>query len=376
MKPDSDGFSTVVPTYNRAQYLPDLLQSLNIAAQQYDGPCEVLIIDDSDPAEAATTAEICRRFDARYIPGPASVRVKRNMGVEQARYPHILFVDSDVTAAPDLYQRHAATLLPADAAVVGSVGVTRFVGADSWMWATISRTQFLNAFDFAERMPNPPWATCSNTAYRRQALLDIGLFDTTFPFRLGGDDADLGLRLVKAGFRLASAPAAVVFHTRATWDSFTAVGRRALRWGRMDLHLYFRKHRERVALGPPKFWHIFLLLAAVGAVQAAALGSPWSILWPVLWAVLALLLMGVATVRLKRESWRFLPNEIAADVLGLIFEAGLILEGLRHGQLAVLYQGVQRGPVLPLFAQQEWLAQGWSMWLAVVVVMLIQLGWL
>jgi cellulose synthase/poly-beta-1,6-N-acetylglucosamine synthase-like glycosyltransferase len=298
------------------------------------------------------------------------------MGVEQAQYPNILFVDSDVMAAPGLYTQHAATLLAAGDDVVGSVGVTRFVGPDSWMWDTIARTQFLNAFDFAERMPFPPWATCSNTTYRRQALLDIGLFDTTFPFRLGGDDADLGIRLAKAGFRLASAPEAVVFHTRETWDSFSAVGRRALRWGRMDLHLFFLKHRDRIAVGLPKFWHIFLMLAAVGGVQAAISGSVWPGLLPLLWASLTLIMQGITTVRIKREAWRFLPNEVAADILGLIFEAGLILEGIKRGQPSVFYKGVQRGPVLPVFAQQEWLAQGWSMWLAVMLVMVAQLWWL
>ena len=376
MKSANDGFSTVIPTYNRSKYLATLLQSLNIAATQYGGPCEILIVDDSEAEEAARTQQLCRQYGARFIAGPSSVRVKRNMGIQEARFPNILFVDSDVTVAPDLYVRHAATLATDDETVVGSVGVTRFVGADSWMWDTITRTQFLNAFDFAERMPYPPWATCSNTAYRRQALIDIGLFDTTFPFRLGADDADLGIRLVKAGFRLAAAPGAVVFHTRETWNSFTAIGRRALRWGRMDLHLFFLKHRERVGIGLPKFWHLFLLFLAAGVIQALVLASPWPLMLPLLWALLTLLLQGAATVRIKRETWRLLSNEMAADVLGLIFEAGLILEGIRRGKLSVLYKGVQRGPVLPTFAQQEWVAQGWSMWLAAMFVMMIQLVWL
>lgn len=376
MTSNVNGFSIVIPTYNRAKYLPGLLQSLNVAADQYSGPCEVLIIDDSDGDDMTETERLCGQYGARFIRGPSSVRVKRNMGVEQASHPFILFVDSDVTAAADLLRQHAAALDTDDQTIVGSVGVTRFVGPDSWMWDTIERTQFLNAFSFAERMPFPPWATCSNTAYRRQALLDIGLFDASFPFRLGGDDADLGIRLGKAGLRLASAPGAVVFHTRDTWASFGAVWKRAFRWGRMDLHLFFRKHRDRVGVGLPKFTHIFLLLLLAGLVQSVIRRSPWPAMLPFVWAASALVLQAASTVRIKREPWRYFFNELAADVLGLAFEGGAILEGIKHGHFAVLYKGVQRGPVLPTFAQQEWIAQGWSMWLALVIALVVQLWWL
>jgi GT2 family glycosyltransferase len=376
MKSNMSGFSVVIPTYNRSKYLPELLQSLNIAADQYGGPCEVIIIDDSEEATATETERICHDYGAQFLRGPSSVRIKRNMGIERAAYPLILFVDSDVTVAADLLSQHAAALDTEGGNIVGSVGVTRFIGQDSWMWDTIVRTQFLNAFSFAERMPFPPWATCSNTAYRRSALIEVGLFDITFPFRLGGDDADLGIRLGKAGHRLVSSPGALVFHTRETWASFGAVWRRAFRWGRMDLHLFFLKHSDRVGIGLPKFFHVFLLLLIAGLVQLIVLHSPWPLLLPVIWAGITLVLQAISTVRIKRESWRYFFNELAADVLGLTFEGGAIFEGLKHGKFSVLYKGVQRGPVLPTFAQQEWIAQGWSMWIALAITLAIQLWWL
>lgn len=372
MTSDAQGFSIVIPTYNRAKFLPPLLQSLNIANDQYAGSCEVIVVDDSDPADAAETEQICQLYGAQFLHGPSSVRVKRNMGIEQAMNPLILFVDSDVTVAADLLVQHAAALQTEDETIVGSVGVTRFVGPDSWMWETIARTQFLNAFTFAERLPFPPWATCSNTAYRRNVLVEIGLFDTTFPFRLGGDDADLGIRLGKAGYKLVACPSAEVFHTKETWASFGAVWKRAFRWGRMDLHLFFRKHSDRIGVGLPKFFHVFLLLLITALGQMVVLRSLSSILLPFIWASMVLVLQALSTVRIKRESWRYFFNELAADILGLAFEGGAILEGIRHGHFAVLYKGVQRGPVLPTFAQQEWIAQGWSMWIGLALALIIQ----
>lgn len=375
MEPPPAGISVVIPTYNRARYVEPLLTSLQTAARHFAGPSEVIIVDDSDAEEAAETREVCERYGARYLPGLPSVREKRNLGNQEARYPLVLFVDSDCQATADLFTEHARCYATADVQVAGVAGVTDFVGEANWMWDVIQRTQFLNAFSFARRMEYAPWATCSNTSYRRAVLQELGGFDVTFPFRLGGDDADLGLRLNKANHRIQCNPNAIVLHTRATWSSFGAIWRRAFRWGRMDLHLYYRKHRDRVALGMPKFGVIFLALALIGLVTAMLAMSLRPLALPLVWASVTLLLQAIGTVRVSGESWRYLPHEMVADVLGLTFEFGTLLEGLRHGEWAVLYKTVQRGPVLPTFTQQEWILQIWSMWIGVGVTLLVQGVW-
>jgi len=249
------------------------------------------------------------------------------------------------------------------------VGVTEFAGRDSWMWEVILRTQFLNAFSFARRMENAPWATCTNTSYRRDVLRDSGGFDVSFPFRLGGDDVDIGIRLNAAGYHLRCNAEAVVTHTRETWDSLPEVWQRAFRWGRMDVHLYFRKHRDRLTAGLPKFSIVFLLFILAGLVQGIMARSPWPLMIPFLWLLLALLFQAGLTVVSRRESWRCFFQELAADLLGLTFEAGCVMEGIRRGEFTVLWKTVRRGPVLPGFDHSEWTLQAWSMWLAAIVVM-------
>jgi GT2 family glycosyltransferase len=366
------GISVVVPTWNRSQHIAGLLASLGAAAERFEGESEILLVDDSDAAEALAIQQLCELHGARYIRGTASVRQKRNLGVEKAAHPVILFVDSDCRAAPDLFSQHARIHAEGDPSVAGVVGVTEFAGRESWMWEVIRRTQFLNAFSFARRMENAPWATCSNTSYCRDVLRELGGFDVGFPFRLCGDDVDLGIRVNAAGYRIRSNPEAVVTHTRETWDSFPEVWRRALRWGRMDVHLYFRKHRDRVELGMPKLSQVFLLLGLVSLAQAIATRSGWPLTLPFLWAGLSISLQAGVTVVSRREPWRCFVQELTADLLGLTFELGALFEGVWRRELAVLWKTVRRGPVLPGFERKEWLLQAWSMWLAVSLLLAME----
>jgi len=236
----------------------------------------------------------------------------------------------------------------------------------------IQHTQYLNAFSFAKRMTYVPWATCSNTSYLRAVLLSVNGFETNFPFNLGGDDSDLGIRLNKAGYRLKSNPQAEVNHSRATWNSFSAVWRRAFRWGRMDLHLYFRRHNNQVIFGFPKFSNILLALFAIAILQSIITLNPLNLIWPLIWAGVYLLAMAFYGVVIAKEKWSSIFHELVANILRLASEFGLIYEGIKCGEWSVLIKAVQRGPILPT-TQQQFSFQPWAMWLAILMIMLIQL---
>lgn len=371
MKSSSFGISVVIPTYNRAEFLPPLFKSLCKAAQNFNGKSEIIIVDDSGPKEAELTRQLCEEAGAIYLAGTASVREKRNAGIKAATHGIVLFVDSDCLATDDLFNQHIGSYEDADSTVAGVVGITEFIGEESWFWGVVSRSQFLNAFSFASRMDFAPWATCTNTSYKREVLIELGGFEVNFPFKLGADDTDLGLRLNKAGFKIKCNPQALVFHTKETWNGFFAVAGRAFRWGRMDLHLYYLKHSDRLYFGLPKFTHIFLLLTCWAIIESLILFSPKPLLMPFLWTVITLLLQTAATVIVTAESRRYILSELLADILGLTFEFGTIIEGIIYLKPAVLYKTVRRGPVLPTFEQNEWVIQTWSMWFGILLIMLI-----
>lgn len=368
------GISVVVPTRGRARLLERLLRSLNEARSQFEYPSEILIVDNSPELTRLELEQLCRNYQARYLPGTPSVREKRNLGIKEAYYAIVLFVDSDCAVTSHLFDEHIKGYQENDPSIGGVVGVTEFVGEDSWMWDVIERTQFLNAFSFAQRMEFAPWATCSNTSYRKDVLEELGGFETDWPLKLGADDADLGLRLGKAGYRLHCNPNAVVFHTRETWSSFSAVWKRAFRWGRMDVHLYYRRHKDRVKVLFPGFRHLLLLLSLASVLEAVVSLSPWPLFSPLAWLLLVLAFRATLTLMWERKRVGDFWKELVADMLGMAFELGTLFESIIRWEPTCFYKSVQRGPILPTFAHQELIIQEWSLWLSWLLINLIQVA--
>lgn len=96
MVEDKDiSFSIVVPTYNRADYLNELLESLN--NQTYD-KFEVLICDDGSTDHTLQVVEKYQtKLDIKYFynensGGPAA---PRNLGIKKSRFNWLCFLDSD-----------------------------------------------------------------------------------------------------------------------------------------------------------------------------------------------------------------------------------------------------------------------------------------
>lgn len=191
--------SVVVPTYRRPQGLIRLLNAL--ADQQEVGPFEVVVSDDASFDETVATARtIAAPFellvlDSTVNTGPAGAR---NRGWRQARGDRIAFVDDDCVPDPGWLSAINEGLNSADIAV----GRTR---PPAEQLSEVG--PFSSLLDIEH---NLSFSTC-NIAYRREVLEALDGFDETFTFP-NGEDADLGLRALKAGFVDRYAPQALVWH--------------------------------------------------------------------------------------------------------------------------------------------------------------------
>jgi glycosyltransferase involved in cell wall biosynthesis len=364
MSSEVDGVSVVTPTHGRGHLVAGLLESLRVARAGSSRPTEVIIIDSSPREEAETIRAACEEFEANYVRHQVNnVRQKRNIGVEVARFPVVLVIDSDCHATPDLVSEHAQAYSDG---VGGVLGLTHFVGPHSLMWKVIERTSVLDAFSYAERMQVAPWGPTCNISYRKSVLVDVGLFDTGFPFRLGGDDVDLGLRVTDSGHRIRCNPRAVVEHTRETWDSVPLISRRLFRWGRMHYHL-MRKHPGRVFYDFPSVPGVFILLAVFAAPLAVAAGRPLWVLAPLLWVALELPLEAFMTCSLTGSGLRGFGYQLAARLLGLLYECGTVFEALRHFSLQPLYKEVSYTPPT-LHGRNRRVVQVWATVITLVVM--------
>ena len=98
--------SVIIPTRNRAALLDESLASL--AGQTASGRFEVVVVSDGSTDD---TSAVCDRWAARMplvlVESPAAgISVAKNIGVDAAMAPLLLFFDDDDVADPDLIARH------------------------------------------------------------------------------------------------------------------------------------------------------------------------------------------------------------------------------------------------------------------------------
>lgn len=98
--------SVVIPTRDRAAFLDESLASL--AAQSAAGRFEVVVVNDGSTDD---TSARCDRWAAHVpltvVESPAAgISVAKNLGLDAAGAPLVLFFDDDDVAAPDLVARH------------------------------------------------------------------------------------------------------------------------------------------------------------------------------------------------------------------------------------------------------------------------------
>ena len=229
-------FDVVIPTVGRDS-LRRLLEAL--AAADGPRPGQVLVVDD-------------RRDRSRALPlgGVAGVSVlagrgagpaaARNLGWRRAASEWVAFLDDDVVPGPtwlaDL-ARDLEGLAPEVAASQGRVRVPMPPGRRPTDWERNVRG-----------LETARWAT-ADMAYRRAVLEEVGGFDERFP-RAYREDADLGLRVVRAGHRILPGRRVVTHPVRAAGNLVSL----RLQAGNADDVLMLKVHgREwRRAAGVPR----------------------------------------------------------------------------------------------------------------------------
>lgn len=198
--------SVVIPSHNRAQLLDVMLAAL--AAQLIDAPFEVIVVLDGCTDESVATLEIWKELgelpSLRWIEQPRSGQaVARNVGAFAARAPVIVFLDDDIIPDADLLAIHLAHHAGGQSvAVLGDCEVVRHdnslcaLGVWSWWEDTYHRRAS------AWQPPGFRDFCTGNVSLRKEDFARIGGFDQDFT-GYGGEDYEIGYRLLRAGVRFA-----------------------------------------------------------------------------------------------------------------------------------------------------------------------------
>lgn len=332
-------FSIVIPTWNRSELVEALLESLFKERMRYQqGETEVLIVDSSRDEEKDNIIESCKKYNADYIEGDDSVRKKRNKGIRLSKYDYILFIDSDVTVEPGLLDEYVeAYKNPYNVKLGGVLGYTEFVGKKTFWWKMLERTSLVNSFSFARNYPFHSWTIGNNVSFKKSVLEEIGMFEENFPFKLGGDDLDMTYRVTKAGYMIGSAPNAVTYHSRKTWNNYKAVHDRAKRWGTMENYVV-KRHPELYKKVIPKNYIIEIIILLVLGILSLVTWNVMPILVGAFWVVLNWIVDYV--VDCKKRGFCSPLFFYGAQMIQFQYEYYRVKQSIKEHSLGALYKGI------------------------------------
>lgn len=250
--------SVVVATYNRGMLLKDLLEDLSkqtVAASDY----EVVVVDDgsSEPVEP-WLKKVSTPFQLTAITQKnAGAAAARHRGVEASQGEIIIITDDDMRLPSDFIAEHLAAHARGATVVLGQICSAPNLGHMPVFerFHAHQLERFNQGVQKGRVAVHGVHVCTGNLSFRRADYLAVGGFDKT----LGrSEDRELGVRLEKAGGRLAFAPKAKVTH-ESDHTSLTVWLKRAFNYGVYD-HRIAVKHPD-VEMADP--WRFFFLVNPV-----------------------------------------------------------------------------------------------------------------
>jgi len=222
--------SIIVPARNEITNLGSLMPTL--ASLCYDGPCEVIVVDDNstDGTGAMAAAAGARVLSLTEL--PAGWKGKPNAchrGAAEARGDWLLFTDADTTHAPDGPARAVSLALREGLDGLSLLPPVRFFGFADRIALTAAFAGL-----FAMGAPKAAMLNGQFLLVLRRVYEDSGGFAAVRFEAL--EDVALGHRLAEMGYRVPMALSNGAFQVsmysslRQMWDGLTRLGQGALRW--------------------------------------------------------------------------------------------------------------------------------------------------
>ena len=255
----SPRFSIIIPTYARVQTLRACLSGC-CALDYHSGQFEIVVVDDGDDeGTRQVVADFLHLIPLVYIPqparsGPASAR---NAGAAAARGRYVVFIDDDCVPDKGWLKGMDEVLDDAGPPLLAGGRIENDSSENVFAIASQNLVEFLYEWYNADPR-NARFFASNNIACPKAAFAELGGFDASFP-RAAAEDRDFCDRWRERGWRLVSAPNAVVRHRhRLTFRSFV---RQHFGYGRGAVYLHQGRERRgvrRPKLEPLRFYYRLL----------------------------------------------------------------------------------------------------------------------
>lgn len=235
--------SVLIPAHNEAHIIAATLQSLDLAAAQYDNRVEVLVVDNnsSDDTRAVVheTLGLLRHVRCRLLeehtPGKAHAL---NRGVAEIETDHMVRIDADTQVSPEALRRVMRHFANPLVAVAGgqslAPGGGLFDGVrDLEVILKVGLDQV--AYGAADSIIGVPGMF---VAYETAALRKVG----GFAHGMNGEDTDAATRIAESGRRLVVDPSATF--VSEVPRTFAHMREQRMRWFRSLFHVMARNRQH------------------------------------------------------------------------------------------------------------------------------------
>jgi glycosyltransferase XagB len=312
-------YSVLVPLYREAAVVPQLVLAM-VALDYPPDRLEILLLveaDDPDTLHALANETLGSVFRVIIVP-PGIPRTKPralNCGLDVARGELITVYDAEDIPEP-AQLKHAAAMfaaLPADFVCLQA----RLVidnGADSWL-ARMASIEYAALFDAikcglaADELPVPLGGTSNHL--RRTALDMLDGWDAWNVT----EDADLGFRIARAGWRVADLPSSTYEEAPVTLKAWLGQRRRWFKGWMQTLIVHARNPRASMRAGGFSNW-LITMVQLVGVVGGG-------LLFPVF--VAHFVWVAWSGWLFQRDSWAALmANSVAIATIGAGFIAMIV----------------------------------------------------
>lgn len=248
--------SVVIPTWNRAETLRLVLESL--ARQRFKEPYEVLVCDSNSTDGTKEMVEsLSVNYSLRYLCKENNGRSgARNLGIKEAQGEYILFTDADIIAHEDLITEHIKAHEQFKCHYKSAkVSYTAVVGCEIRV-KDLAELQHLHSHpDKRHEIHAPhrkilPWYffLTGNASVSRNVFEKTGGFDESFQ-GYGMEDLELGYRISKAGIPIVYNRKAINYHLHpVTLEERFKLKRQS----GISLVYFYKKHKDwriKYALG-------------------------------------------------------------------------------------------------------------------------------
>ncbi|MBX9147246.1 MULTISPECIES: glycosyltransferase [Rhodococcus] len=227
--------SVVIPTYNAASTIDEQLQAL--AAQDYEGPIEVIVSDNNSSDGIRDLIEdhpLIDQLQLRWVSASLKQGVShaRNVGVDEATGDFIAFCDADDRVHPDWLSAMVGAAENADL-VSGALETASINSSEVQSWRRIEPRE--EPHSYTTYLPH---AMGCNFGVWKSSYKAVGGCDENMRI---GEDVDFSWRIQQAGMTFTYEPQALVAYRLRS--GLKAAWRQTKAFGAADAFLY-AKHRQ------------------------------------------------------------------------------------------------------------------------------------